>query len=77
MADIQHKRTTKANWTSLNPVLADGEMGIETDTKMFKFGDGVTPWNTLGYAAASGGNVDGGTPDSVYGGTTAVDGGGI
>jgi len=77
MADIQHKRTTKTSWTSLNPTLADGELGVETDTKMFKFGDGVTPWNSLAYAAASGGNVDGGGPDSIYGGTTTIDGGGI
>lgn len=46
---IQIRRDTKANWTLVNPILADGEMGYETDTKMFKFGNGVNNWNTLTY----------------------------
>lgn len=34
MADIiQLRRDTAANWTNANPVLADGELGFETDTK--------------------------------------------
>lgn len=47
---IQLKRDTASNWTSNNPVLAAGEMGIETDTNKFKFGDGSTAWNSLSYA---------------------------
>lgn len=43
----------KANWTSVNPVLSVGEMGIEKDTRKFKFGDGITAWNTLEYASAT------------------------
>ena len=39
-----------ATWAEKNPVLRLGEMGIETDTNMFKFGDGVTAWNSLAYA---------------------------
>jgi hypothetical protein len=78
MADIQHKRTTAAQWTILNPVLADGEMGIETDTRQFKFGNGVTAWSGLNYGGSSaGGNVDGGVSDSIYGGIPIIDGGGI
>ena len=39
-----------ATWTEKNPVLRLGEMGIETDTNMFKFGDGKTAWKDLAYA---------------------------
>jgi len=46
---IQIRRDTAANFTSVNPTLADGEMGFETDTKKLKFGDGVTVWTSLAY----------------------------
>jgi hypothetical protein len=59
---IQLRRGTAAQWTSANPVLASGEVGIETDTNKQKFGDGTTAWNSLAYAgggspAGSSGNV--------------------
>lgn len=44
------RNDTAANWTLHNPVLKLGEMGIETDTNMFKFGDGIKAWNDLHYA---------------------------
>lgn len=44
------RNDTAANWKLNNPVLKLGEMGIETDTNMFKFGDGTTAWNSLPYA---------------------------
>lgn len=44
---IQLRRGTAAEWTAANPVLADGEMGLETDTKIIKVGDGITAWNSL------------------------------
>lgn len=53
---IQLRRDTSANWTSSNPTLAQGEMGLETDTNKFKFGDGITAWNSLPYFKS--GNVD-------------------
>jgi len=46
---IQFRRDTAANWTSVNPVLAEGEPGYETDTGRWKIGDGVTAWNSLNY----------------------------
>lgn len=50
MADIiKLRRDTAANWTAANPILAEGEMGIETDTKLQKNGDGTTAWNSLPY----------------------------
>lgn len=50
---IQARRDTAANWTSSNPTLAAGEMGWESDTNKFKFGDGVTAWTTLVYFTTS------------------------
>lgn len=44
------RRRTAASWTSLNEVLLDAELGLESDTDRFKFGDGVTAWNSLPYA---------------------------
>lgn len=49
---IQHRGDTAANWTSVNPVLAAREIGLETDTKKIKFGDGTTAWTSLGYMSA-------------------------
>jgi hypothetical protein len=51
---IQLRRDTAANWTSVNPVLSNGEPGYETDTRRIKYGDGVTAWNSLQYAGTSG-----------------------
>lgn len=47
---IQVRRDTSSNWTSVNPVLASGEMGLETNTLKFKFGNGTTAWSGLSYA---------------------------
>lgn len=46
------KRGNAAQWQELDPVLGDGEPGVERDTHRFKFGDGVTHWNDLQYAEA-------------------------
>ena len=42
---IQLRHDTSAAWTAANPLLAEGEMGVETDTNRAKLGDGVTLWN--------------------------------
>lgn len=44
---MQQRRGTAAEWTSVNPVLAAGEIGFETDTGKFKMGDGVNAWSSL------------------------------
>ena len=44
---IQVRRDTAANWLSVNPVLASGEPGLETDTGVVKYGDGVSTWLDL------------------------------
>ena len=47
---IQVRNDTAANWTSVNPTLAVGEQGFETDTGKFKIGTGSTAWSSLLYA---------------------------
>lgn len=46
---------TSANFASLNPILANGEIGIESDTltttPKFKIGNGITHYNSLPYAS--------------------------
>jgi len=49
-AQIQVRRDSAADWTSNDPTLAQGEIGYETDTGKFKFGDGTNPWSSLAYA---------------------------
>jgi len=46
---IQIRRDTAANWTSVNPTLAQGEIGHETDTNKTKIGDGTSDWGHLDY----------------------------
>jgi hypothetical protein len=47
---IQVRRGTASQWTSANPILAAGELGVESDTNLFKFGNGSTTWTALAYA---------------------------
>ena len=82
MADIivaqrmWQRRDTAANWTSANPVLAAGEIGVELATpplpQKMKVGDGVTAWTGLAYAGGSaaaylGATFDGGGADITAG----------
>ena len=46
---IQFRRDTGTNWTSNNPILLEGELGLNTTTDKFKVGDGTTAWNSLAY----------------------------
>lgn len=48
---IQLRRDTASAWTSANPTLAQGEMGVETDTAKYKIGDGTTVWTSLSYSS--------------------------
>lgn len=43
------RRDTAADWAAVNPILAEGEFGYETDTRKKKIGDGRTDWNNLPY----------------------------
>lgn len=61
MTRIQMRRGTAAQWTSVNPTLASGEHGFETDTGKEKIGTGSTAWVALPYLT-----------DMVGAGTTAA-----
>jgi hypothetical protein len=59
---IQLRNDTASNWATENPTLAQGEVGIETDTRLVKVGDGLTAWNDLDYGLLS-------LPDEIDGGS--------
>lgn len=46
---IQFRRDIKARWAEVNPVLMEGEVGLEVDTQNIKMGDGEHAWNDLEY----------------------------
>lgn len=41
------RRGTAAQWSSANPILGNGELGIETDTLKIKIGNGTSTWSQL------------------------------
>jgi len=51
---IKLRRGTASDWTTTDPVLALGEVGIETDTRKLKVGDGVSEWTELDYVFGMG-----------------------
>ena len=46
------RNSTASEWATVNPVLLLGELGLETDTGKFKFGDGLKAWKELAYYGA-------------------------
>ena len=46
---IQLRRDSSADWTTINPVLAEAEIGFETNTGKFKIGNGSSTWSALDY----------------------------
>lgn len=46
---IQIRRGTSSEWTSSNPILSEGELGLETDTNKVKVGNGTSTWTQLSY----------------------------
>jgi hypothetical protein len=63
---IQMRQGTAAQWTTANPILANGENGYETDTKKFKIGDGSSTWSALDYFTSSSNTL------TQYGSTTST-----
>ena len=55
---IQLRRDTTANWERVNPILADGEPGLDITTNQVKYGDGANAWVDLSYASGGGGLTD-------------------
>lgn len=72
---IQFRRGTAAQWTSANPLLAQGEIGIELDTQQYKFGDGLNNWNDLPYGGLAG--PEGPAGPAGTDGVDGVDGAGV
>ena len=67
------RNDTATNWTTSDPVLGKGEIGIEINTNRFKIGDGVSSWSQLSYvgttvtASATNGHITvDGTDVTVY-----------
>jgi hypothetical protein len=48
---LQFRRGTASEWTIANPILAEGELGLELDSNKFKLGNGITRWNSLLYTS--------------------------
>lgn len=73
---IQFRRSTAAEWTSTNPTLSIGELGLETDTGKFKVGNGSNNWTTLAYSSGTTGPAGtiaiGTTTTSAAGGSAVV-----
>ncbi|CAB4129151.1 Pyrrolo-quinoline quinone repeat [uncultured Caudovirales phage] len=63
-ARIKIRRDSAASWTDINPILAAGELGLDTDANQIKVGDGTTAWADLAFA--SGGAGFDGTSDLVF-----------
>lgn len=59
---ILFRRDPAASWTSENPVLSAGEVGLETDTGKIKIGNGSSVWTALSYFI---GNLPGATLDAI------------
>ena len=55
---IQLRRDTQANWERVNPILEDGEPGLDITQNKIKYGDGSSTWTELAYA--SGGSTGSG-----------------
>ena len=46
---IRLRRAPSGEWISVNPILALGEPGYETESRYLKVGDGITSWSGLSY----------------------------
>ena len=49
---IQLRRGSTSEWSTADPVLAQGEIGVDINVNRFKIGTGLTSWNYLDYSAA-------------------------
>lgn len=49
---FQLRRGTSLEWMLKDPILKDGEPGIERDTAKIKIGTGITRWSELPYSTS-------------------------
>ena len=79
MTTIRLRRGTAAQWAAANPVLAQGEPGVDTTTGALRIGDGTRAWLDLpefrdaGALAAPQPALDVVRVESLPGGTYALD----
>jgi hypothetical protein len=66
---IQLRRDTTANWENTDPVLADGEPGLDIVTNEIRIGDGSTSWTGLTANVIGGG---GGSGSSLTNGSSTM-----
>ncbi len=72
--NFRPRRSTTAEWEQYNPILLEGEMGIEvpetgvgTGIVKIKFGDGVRHWKDLPYGLDNTAtSIDGGTVEQGH-----------
>jgi len=64
---IQLRRDTASNWSANNPIIASGELGVETDTGKFKLGNGSSSWSSLQYGGIIGPNASDFDPFFLFG----------
>lgn len=50
---IRYKRDTAQNWSTNNPILADGEIGYDKTNNKVKVGNATAHWNDLPYLNAN------------------------
>lgn len=50
---LQQRTDYASEWLRVDPILADGEFGVERDTRLFKIGDGVLKWSELTYGGGA------------------------
>lgn len=75
-ARFKYRSDTKENWEKENPVLLSGEIGVVIDgseTEKAKWGDGKTPWNSLGWWKGPKGDTGAAGKDGING-TNGTDG---
>lgn len=51
---IRLRRDNTTNWNTYNPILTEGELGVELNASRIKIGNGSTAWNTLEYWVVDG-----------------------
>lgn len=49
---IKLRRDSAERWRKFNPILGDGEPGVERETGRLKIGNGGAAWNDLPYLGA-------------------------
>ena len=71
---LQLRNGLAATWASVNPTLALGEFGLESDTGLFKIGNGALAWNNLPYGGLNGPTGPTGASTPLKSGATLANG---